>query len=421
MAKRRYIIHYDSTTCLKENHSSKKYSSNYFEENYFEDNTNYFQEACEDQLDSLLIRYGLAQRAMNREPIKHLGLPKKGKTKVRKTLPVTPKLIIFNKSIMAKHPDIELNNARVFTSILDMIFSLKTDEDCRNHLEKIRWNGEPICPKCGSQRPDHYRINTRGQYRGRYKCKDCYLPFSVTIGTIFEQSPIPLNKWFYAIFMFSSHKKGISSKQLARDIQITQKSAWFMLSKIRNSFAVKTDFQFEGIVQMDETYVGGKNLNKIKGKRISKTQGRSLKTKTPVFGMVNEGIVYAEVVKNTKGKTLGTIVRDKVTPGSTVVTDGWPAYRQLSDDYQHMVIPHNRDIFKLGSYHTNSIEGFWSLLKRGIFGIYHSVSPKHLHKYCDEFAFRYNTRHMGEGERFNMALINSDERIMYKELIAEKQ
>jgi transposase-like protein len=133
--------------------------------------------------------------------------------------------------------------------------------------------------------------------------------------------------------------------------------------------------------------------------------------------MLSEGLVYTKVVDNTKGHTLKTIIFDKVKLGSTVVSDGWVGYKGLSLHYEHKVIPHNRGQYVKDSYHTNSIEGFWSLLKRGIIGIYHVTSKKHLHKYCDEFAYRYNTRQMTDGERFNLSLINADERLMYRDLI----
>lgn len=337
---------------------------------------------------------------------------------VRKTLPITPKSIIFNKTKMSKHPDFELNTGVVFKSVFEMMSKLSTEDQCREHLEKLRWNGEPICPHCGSQRENHYKIKTRGECKGRYKCKDCKLPFSVTVGTIFQKSTVPLKKWFMAIFLFTTGKKGISSLQLHRSIDVTQKTAWFMLSRIRNSIGNSEDFEFDGITQVDETYVGGKNKNRNKDKKVKNSQGRSLKTKIPVFGMLNEGLVYTKVVKNTKGVTLKGIIKSKVRKGSTIVSDGWMGYRNLSNDYNHKVIKHNLGIFKEGPYHTNGIEGFWSHLKRGIIGIYHSVSPKHLQLYCDEYTYRYNIRSMSEGEKFNFTLINCDESLSYKELIS---
>lgn len=349
------------------------------------------------------------------EPIKNLT---KSVKYVRETFPVSPKFIIFNKSIMAKHPNTDLDTTTVFKSSLHMYDVLNNEKLCREHLEKLRWNGEPICPHCGSQRENHYKLKNKNVFNGLYKCKDCKRRFTVKVGTIFEDSAIPLRKWFYAIFLFTSYKKGMSSIQLHKHLEVTQKTAWFMLSRIRHTFANKVDFEFEGIVQVDETFVGGLNLNRSKSKKVAKTQGRSLKTKTPVFGMLSDGMVYTEVVINTKGRTLKPIIRERVKDGSIIVSDGWMGYRGLSREYTHMIIQHNKGVFKKDGYHTNGIEGFWSQLKRGIIGIYHYASPKHLGKYCDEFAFRYNTRKMSEGARFNLSLINADERLTYKELIS---
>lgn len=342
----------------------------------------------------------------------------KREKQVKKAFTGSSNFIKFNKTIMAKHPNLETDTTTIFKSYIHLTNSLQTEEDCRKHLEQLRWNGEPICPHCGTQRENHYKLKSKGVFRGLYKCKDCRKRFTVKVGTIFEDSPIPLRLWFVAIYIFTAHKKGISSLQLHKDLGVTQKTAWFMLSRIRNTFANRVDFKFEGEVQVDETFVGGLNLNRSKSKRIAKTQGRSLKTKTPVFGMISQGLVYTEVVKNTRGATLKPIIRQKVKEGSRIVSDGWMGYRGLDRQFEHQIIKHNHGIYKMGPYHTNSIEGFWSQLKRGIIGIYHVTSPKHLHKYCDEFAYRYNTRKMSDGERFNLALINSDERLTYKELIS---
>lgn len=408
-------IKYDFTTCYDE----YDFSQVDYDEIYPDFEPPTLQETCEDILESLLIHFEieLPKPIFIRfpDPVKLLTTCLK---KIRKTLPITPKSIIFNKTKMSKHPDIETDTAQIFKSVYDMGKTLNNDKACREHLEKLRWNGEPICPHCGSQRDNHYRIKKRGEDKGYYKCKDCRLPFSVTIGTIFEKSTIPLDKWFIAIFKFTTNKKGISSYELMRELGVTQKTAWFMLNRIRNSVRMRDDFEFDGITQVDETYVGGKNKNRSKGKKVDNTQGRSLKTKTPVFGMLNNGIVYTQVIKNAKGKTLKGIIDGKVKKGSIIVSDGWRGYRGLEKHYSHEVIKHNLGMFKKGAYHTNGIEGFWGILKRGIVGIYHFTSDKHLHRYCDEFAYRYNIRTMPLGEQFNFTLINCDERLRYKELIS---
>ena len=300
-----------------------------------------------------------------------------------------------------------------------MLEVLPDETSCRNFLEQLKWQGVPVCPHCGTQNKEHYKLNRNGVFKGMYKCKDCRERFTVTLGTMFEGSHIPLRQWFIAIYIFSSHKKGISSHQLARDLGITQKSAWFMLGRIRNSFKVKSKIKFSGTTQADETFVGGKNKNRHANKKVKESQGRSVKDKTPIFGLLSDGQVKTEVVTDTKAKTLKPIIKDLVEKGTIMVTDEWGAYNGLAKDYQHEVINHNKGEYVRGDFHNNSLEGFWSLLKRGIFGIYHSVSPKHLNQYCDEFSYRYNTRKTNDGERFIFSLVNAEERLTYKQLTHE--
>lgn len=304
-----------------------------------------------------------------------------------------------------------------FNSFSQMLETLPNDKACRQFLENLRWNGEPVCPHCGSVNKDHYELKTKGEFNGLRKCKDCKQRFTVTVGTMFEGSHLSLRKWFIAIYIFSSHKKGISSLQLHRDLGVTQKTAWFMLSRLRNTFKNKSNVKFIGTVQADETFVGGKNKNRHANKKVAKSQGRSHKDKTPVFGLLSNGQVNTKVVPNTKAKTLKPIIHEMVEKGSIIVTDEWDAYKGLIKDYQHKVLKHNEGEYTNNTFHTNSVEGFWSLLKRGIFGIYHSTSPKHLGKYCDEFSYRYNTRQISDSERFSLSLINANERLHYKELI----
>lgn len=310
------------------------------------------------------------------------------------------------------------SDVTIFKSLVHLIDTLQTDNDCREFLEKLRWNDEPICPHCGSVSENHYKLRSKGRFKGLYKCKDCRNRFTVMVGTMFEGSHISLRKWFLAIYTFSAHKKGISSVQLSKDIDVTQKTAWFMLSRIRHNFRDKSEIIFDGITQADETYVGGKNKNRNKKKKIRNSQGRSLKAKIPVFGLISNGYVYTKVIPNTKGKTLKGIIEELVAKDSIIVTDGWRGYKGLSKNYIHKIIEHNKGIYVKDKFHTNSIEGFWSQLKRGIIGVYHVTSPKHLSKYCDEFAFRFNTRKLKDGERFNLALSSADDKLEYRELIA---
>jgi transposase-like protein len=222
-----------------------------------------------------------------------------------------------------------------------------------------------------------------------------------------------------AIYIFTSHKKGISSIQLGKDLELTQKSAWFMLSRLRNNFQANSDLKFEGVIQADESFLGGKNKNKHASKKVDTAQGRSVKDKTPVFGMIENGNqVYTQVITDTKATTLKPIIEKLVEKGAIVVSDVWNGYNGLNKDFQHEIVNHKSNEFKNEvGFHTNGIESFWSLLKRGICGIYHQTSVKHLNKYCDEFAFRYNTREI-ETERFTLSLLKAEKRLTYKDLIA---
>ncbi|MCH8902671.1 MAG: IS1595 family transposase [Bacteroidetes bacterium] len=301
-----------------------------------------------------------------------------------------------------------------FKSLPQILNYFKDEDTCIKFLEDQRWNGKPVCPKCGYSE----KIYTIEGGK-RYKCgsNTCNKKFSVIVGTIFENTKKPLNIWFAAIYLATAHKKGISSLQLHRDLGITQKTAWFMLHRIREMMRQKAPSLLTGEVQADETFVGGKNKNRHANKKIKESQGRSTKDKTPVFGAHNKGRVNLKVVANTKAKTLKPIIEKMVAKGSIIITDEWGAYNHLSKNYQHEVVKHNNGQYVSNGFHTNSMEGFWSLLKRGIFGIYHSTSPQHLHRYCDEFAYRYNTRNLADPERFTASLSQVNGRLTYKQLI----
>jgi len=272
---------------------------------------------------------------------------------------------------------------------------------CRKLLEEIRFKENFYCPKCGS-------TGTIYKYKdGRFKCKDCNEQFSLTKGTIFERSHIPLQKWFLTIYIFCSHKKGISSHQLSRDIGITQSSAWYMLHRIRTGMRNSSVYKekLDGIIEIDETYVGGKNKNKHWDKKSKRSQGRSTVDKACVFGMLSRtGNVIAFPVQHLYHNGIKLLIKAKVKAGAIVNTDEFLIYKGLSKYFQHQVVDHSRYQYCDGEKHTNSIEGFWSMLKRGIIGIYHLVSRKYLKKYCAEFVFRYNTREMSEQGRFEQLI-----------------
>lgn len=301
-----------------------------------------------------------------------------------------------------------------FNTLIEVITHFSDKNKCEDYLAEMRWNGSITCVFC-----NHNKIYQLKRKNRRYKCSNCQKQFSVIKGTIFENSPLSLQKWFTALYLISAHRKGISSVQLASDLGVTQKTAWFMLQRIR--FALKTknfDAKMDGVIQCDESYFGGKNKYRHHDKKVANSQGRSLKTKTPVFGVMhNTGQVRTIVIPDTKAKTIKPIIETMVSEGSIIVTDEWKAYKNLPAKYQHIEIKHAEEEYVRGAFHTNTIEGFWGLFKRGIYGIYHQVSPKHLHRYCDEFSYRYNNRNLTDIDRFVFTLQKVNCRLTYNELI----
>lgn len=294
---------------------------------------------------------------------------------------------------------------------------------CAEYLEQQRWNGNPICPHCGSEH--YYRTKTRFKHPELkdYKdffCKACRKKYTVLTGTAYESSKISLKLWLTALYLLVSHKKGISSCQLAKDLDIPQKTAWFMLHRIRNTLIEKSPEMLDGIVSSDETFVGGKARNKQKHKRkeYRTNDDRMYYDKTPVLGLLQYGgPVRCFVLPNVKRESLIPLLYSNVVEGSTVYTDEWRGYRNINLDYDHHVVEHSKHQYRKGYATTNNIEGFWGILKRTILGIYHWVSPKHLQRYCDEVCYRYNTRGLTDVERFAVTMQRSnDTRLKYSSL-----
>lgn len=290
--------------------------------------------------------------------------------------------------------------------ILNFMEAFPDEESCVRYFENLRWGDKVISPFDPASKV--YKCAN-----GKYKCRNTGKYFDVKTHTIFESTKLSLRVWVYAIFIFMSHKRGISSCQLARDLGVTQKTAWNMLHKIRKFMESKNKQMLSGEVEVDETFVGGKNKNRHKDKKVAKCQGRSFKDKRPVFGMQQRnGDLTAIIVDNTKAETLKPLIARYIQERSAIFTDGWD-YGDISETYTQYSVDHGakfygttiRDSYgNVVSVNTNSIECTWSHFKRMIFGTYYQVSKRHLQRYVDEFVFRFNTRDVGGFERFELFL-----------------
>ena len=257
-------------------------------------------------------------------------------------------------------------------------------DKARDYLESIRWPDGVICPHCGVE--GAYRLMGESTRKGLCKCRKCRRQFTVTVGTIFQGSHIPLNKWLYAIYLMCESKKSISANQIHRDLGITYKSAWFMAHRIREAMSNESDMgMFDGIVEADETYIGGKTHG---GKR-----GRGAEKKTPVFSLISrDGNARSFHVGNVKKTTLQGIIGEHVADTAHIMTDSFRSYRGLEKSHaSHQFVDHSKEYVR-GIVHTNFAESYFSLLKRGIIGTFHHVSKEHLQRYLHEFDFRWNRR-----------------------------
>ena len=312
-------------------------------------------------------------------------------------------------NMQAKQPETLMEAIRYFA-----------DPDvCHKFVADLRWPEGVKCPMCDSDNVGHIKS------RRMYQCRDCRKQFSVKRGTIFEDSPLPLDKWLGAIWLIANAKNGVSSYEVARSLGVTQKSAWFMLQRIRTamhtgSFETKLGGN-GGPVEVDETFIGGKARFMHKDRRVKKIKGGTgVSGKTVVLGVLERGgHVRTEIVENVRRKNLDPLVRKNVAGGTEIHTDALPSYESLQDEYVHRTVDHAQ-AYVNESVHTNGMENYWSLLKRSIKGTYVSVEPFHLFRYLDEQSYRFNNRKTTDRERFaGVVKMVSQKRLSYAKLIGE--
>jgi transposase-like protein len=300
-------------------------------------------------------------------------------------------------------------------TLLEAVKFFSVYENCHNFMVAARWADRVVkCPACGSS-----HVTYMAKQR-RWKCyeKHSSPQFSLKVGTIFEDSPIPLEKWLPTLWLIVNCKNGVSSYEVARGIGVTQKSAWFMLHRLRLAMQTGSLMKFKGEVEVDETFIGGKARNMHKDKRDAAISGTGGKDKTAVMGFLERGgPVKATVIADRRKKTLQGLVKSQVKAGAALYTDSLASYDGLDGEFFHQVVDHAVEYVN-GKAHTNGLENFWSLLKRGLKGTYIRVAPFHLFRYLDEQTLRYNARKTSDFERFVSVLAQIvNRRITYKQLI----
>ncbi len=270
------------------------------------------------------------------------------------------------------------------------------EESARAYLEQVRWSGEPSCHRCGGLNP--YVIN-RSNQAGVYRCRECKKDFTVTTGTVFERSHVPLKTWIMAASLMAASKKGISALQISRMLDITYKTAWFVMHRLRYAMQVTESVKLDGVVEVDETYIGGRKRGSKRGRGTSKM---------PVVSLVQrDGSVRSLHIERLTANNLKEYIRENVDTDADVMTDDFKSYKGLDKEFKsHGVIKHSNKEYVRGDVHTNTVEGFFSLFKRGITGAFHHISKMHIDKYLAEFDFRYNRRKVTDSERTAMLLSN---------------
>lgn len=288
--------------------------------------------------------------------------------------------------------------------LTDIAKNFSDEDKAREYFENLRWPDGPVCPHCGST--EAYRLtpkptSKRPGRKGLLKCKYCRKQFTVRVGTVFEDSHIPLHKWFLAIHLLCSSKKGMSAHQIHRMVGVTYKSAWFMMHRVRYAMTQEPlASKLQGTIELDETYVGGKLQNMHASKRKAVREQQSRLGKAPVATLVERnGRVRSFPIDRVKGHNLKEILLENVEKGAQLFTDGKSPYLGVDHDYNRESVNHLQGEYVRGSVYTNTVEGYFSIFKRGLIGVYHHVGKQHLHRYTAEFDFRYNRRKMKDGQR----------------------
>ena len=303
-----------------------------------------------------------------------------------------------------------------FKSLIEIVTTFSEEQKCIEYLEQMRWENGVVSPFDETSKV----YKCKG---GKYRCKNTGKYFNVRTNTLFDNTKIPLQKWFLAIWIVTCHKKGISSIQLSKDVDVTQKSAWFMLQRIRACFEVENYNDLEGIVEADESFYGGKNKNRHRNKKVQKSQGRSFKDKVPILGMLERGgkLTAIAIPNGTSAPVIQPLIKKYVKENSTFISDDWKGYKGLDSSYNQFMVKHTDTNLNYShpnpEIHTNNIEGAWKIMKNSLRDNYNNVSKKHLQKYVDEFVYRFNMRQNIESDKFNWLLYNSDKRTKYLDLI----
>lgn len=284
--------------------------------------------------------------------------------------------------------------------LIKMVEKYNTKGKCIDYLEKQRWSDLPVCPYCSSTR------SSKKTQEYRHTCHNCGRSYSVLVGTIFESTKLPITKWFVAICLILNAKKGISSLQLARDLNVNKNTAWYLQKRIRQAMQ-DNNCILNGIVEIDETYVGGSLSNKHHFTKLEsgKYHKSGMEHMIPVLGMIErEGKIILRVIEKASGKEIKPIIKSKVAPGSTIITDGFGGYFGLNDHFEkHIILNHSLNNRNINQYNTCTLEGFWTLIKRSFIGQYHKISKEHLQGYLNELAFKYNYK---KTNMFNLLLNN---------------